>query len=627
MGCGASNRKQGELDKELFKEAYAHEMRDIKGLKIDDENSVKNYKMLGFNPLFKEELNENATESESVKPWLSNIVPPTTDLTENKNEPPYDLKIEHVFGYRIYDTRENLFYIDDHTIIYMTGAMAVIHDTIQHSQVIFGGNNCDDPSLCHTDDIISLSYYPGDISMVATGQRGIKPCILVWSPLDPTVVYAKFEQSKNSKEVTALDFNKTGEYLASIGKDDNHSFYVFDIANNSLLWTDTTDKNVKFSIAYNPLGDEICIVGLSSIYFCYIKRKMKKNVWTIGGGTNRSPVTFTSVKYTSVGRCAVAGSDGTVYLFENSQKTAEFKVSKTVLQAMNYSIDGENEKLYVSDSSKFVHCIDLGRHKVISKFQTKSNVKAMDALEGSHDLLLGLRTGEIIIRNMLNNTETIITKSHFEGIIGGLDYIQPGYILTTGEDNLIILWNMTTKLIEATAFINEKAISNKTSSVDLEEEEVLLTEFPPHQCSKVVTYNPSSKHVAIGINNGTISIRENLKKLDTRYLPQDIKISKDPICAMEFSPNYKYLVAGGGPGELVVLDAFYDYNKLFTLADHSSPVVALDWDTTNEFIQCITEKNDYIFYSMKHKKIIGGNFKNLFRPIICERFRVEYFYL
>jgi WD40 repeat protein len=606
MGCGASNRKQNDLDKELFKEAFAHEMRYVKGLKIDDENKTNNYKMIGFNPLFKEELNENATESESVKPWLSNIVPPTTDLIENKNEPPYDLKIEHVFGYRVYDVRENLFYIDDHTIIYMTGAMAVIYDIIQHSQTIFGGNNCNNRELCHTDDIVSLVYYSGDISMVATGQRGIKPMILVWSPLDPTVVYAKFEQSKNSKEVTALDFNRTGEYLVSIGKDDQHSFYVFDVANNYLVWTDTTDKNVKFSVAYNPLGDEICIVGLSSIYFCYMKRKIKKNVWIAKDKSSNHPVTFTSVKYTSVGRCVVAGSDGFIYIFNNSTKIAEIKVSNSVLQAMNYSIHGTNELLYVSDSMKFVHCIDLIRHKVVSKFQTNANVKAMDALEGSSDLLLGLRTGEIMIKNLSNNHETLITRSHFEGIIGGLEYIQPGYILTTGEDNLIILWNLTTKIIEATAFINEKVIPIKTQ-IDLEEEEHLVTEFPPHQCSKVVTYNPSSKHVAIGINNGTISIREGLKKLNIRAIQQDITISNVAINVLKYSPNYKYLIAGGGTQDLVVLDAFYEYNKLITFTDHTSPIVNLDWDVTNDYLQCITEKNDYIFYSIRYKKIIGGN--------------------
>jgi WD40 repeat protein len=604
MGCGASNRKQGELDKELYKEAYGHELRDIKGLKIDDENVINNYKMVGVNPLFQEELNEHATESESVKPWLANIVPPTTDLIENKGEVAYELKIEHVFGFRIHDVRENLFYIDDHNIIYATGAMAVIYNTIQHSQTIFGGNDCDNPELCHNDDIVSLATYSGDISMVATGQRGLKPCILVWSPLDPSVVYAKFEQSKNSKEVTAIDFNLTGEYLVSIGKDDQHSFYVFDIANNSLLWTEVTDKNVKFSVAYNPLGDEICIVGLSSIFFCYIKRKYKKNVWVPKETSNKVPVSFTSVKYTSVGKCLIAGSDGFIYIFENSTKIAAIKVSKAVIHAMNYSTEGTEEKLYVADGAKFVHCIDLVREKVIGKFKTAANVKALDAREGSNDLLIGLRTGEIIIKNLINNQETIVTRSHYEGKIGGLEFIQPGYILTSGEDNLIILWNLTTKLIEATSFINIKA--KKQGNVDIEEEEVLVTEFPADQCSKCITYNPSSKHIAVGINNGNISIRESLKKLDNRYIQQDIQISKEPISVLKFSPNYKYLIAGGETRDLVILDAFFDYNKLFALSEHTSPVYELDWDNTSEFIQCITEKNDYIFYSIKNKKLITG---------------------
>jgi microtubule-associated protein-like 6 len=605
MGCGAANRKKpGELDKELYKEAYGHEMRDIKGLKIDEDNTIQNYKLLGLNILFKEELNDHATESESVKPWLANIVPPTFDLTEHKGEPPYDLRIEHVFGFRTFDVRENISYIDDHTIVYTTGAMAVIYNLIQHSQEIFGGANCESPQLCHNDDIVSLAYYQGDISMVATGQRGIKPCILVWSPLDPSVVYAKFEQNKNSKEVTSLAFNATGEYIVSIGKDDQNSFYVFDIANNSLLWSDITDKNIKFSCAYNPLGDEICIVGLNSIFFCYIKRKIKKNVWV--PKDSRTLVTFTSVKYTTVGRCCISGSDGAVYIFENSAEVAKIKVSNSVLQAMNFSSHNDDNKLFVSDSSKFVYVIDLYRDKLMSKFKTLSNVKAMDAREGSSDLLLGLRTGEIIVRNLNNNQETLISRSHFEGKIGGLEYIQPGYILTSGEDNLLMLWNITTKLVDCVAFINEKAQANaKQSTVDIEDEEVLVTEFPAHQCSKVVSYNPSSKHVAIGINNGMVSIRENLKKLGNRYMP-DILIRKDnPITVLRFSPNYKYLIASAGT-ELVILDAFFDYNKLFSLTGHDSPICELDWEQNGDYVQCITEKNEYLFYSIKDHKMVDG---------------------
>ena len=78
--------------------------------------------------------------------------------------------------------------------------------------------------------------------MVATGQAGINPKILVWSPSDPEVIYAKFQQPKDSKLVSCLSFDKSGRYLGSFGKDDNHSFYIFDMRAKSIHWAQSTKE-------------------------------------------------------------------------------------------------------------------------------------------------------------------------------------------------------------------------------------------------------------------------------------------------------------------------------------------------------------------------------------------------
>ena len=55
--------------------------------------------------------------------------------------------------------------------------------------------------------------------MVATGQRGLKPKILVWSPIDTEVMFAEFTQPKGSKEVSRLEYGKNAQYLVSFGRD------------------------------------------------------------------------------------------------------------------------------------------------------------------------------------------------------------------------------------------------------------------------------------------------------------------------------------------------------------------------------------------------------------------------
>lgn len=41
-----------------------------------------------------------------------------------------------------------------------------------------------------------------------------------------------------------------------------------------------------------------------------------------------------------------------------------------------------------------------------------------------------------------------------------------------------------------------------------------LSELPASQCARAVAYNPSSHHVAIGHNDGSLSIRASPLKLD-----------------------------------------------------------------------------------------------------------------
>ena len=58
--------------------------------------------------------------------------------------------------------------------------------------------------------------------MVATGQRGLKPKILVWSPIDTEVMFAEFSQPKGSKDVSRLEFGKNAQYLAGFGRDEKN---------------------------------------------------------------------------------------------------------------------------------------------------------------------------------------------------------------------------------------------------------------------------------------------------------------------------------------------------------------------------------------------------------------------
>jgi hypothetical protein len=76
-------------------------------------------------------------------------------------------------------------------------------------------------------------------------------------------------------------------------------------------------------------------------------------------------------------------------------------------------------------------------------------------------------------------------------------------VYTTADDNKIISWNPKTKKVESTGIVNVKPgrkfrIGGAST----------LSPLPPNQHSRAVTVNKAG-HVAIGTNDGTLSIRTN----------------------------------------------------------------------------------------------------------------------
>ena len=64
-------------------------------------------------PHFYEEKMESGREKAAVRPWLANILPPEHEIVENTELPKYSLKIDHVFGFRNDDTRQNVFFLSE----------------------------------------------------------------------------------------------------------------------------------------------------------------------------------------------------------------------------------------------------------------------------------------------------------------------------------------------------------------------------------------------------------------------------------------------------------------------------------------------------------------------------------
>lgn len=595
MGCSASNRKDLQEHNEFYREAMGFKKKNLKGLRVDENlERIKTQKNINSDNLFAEELIDHADESGVVKPWLTNIVAPEHEIEEDLNPPKYTIKLEHIFGFRVEDCRQNLFYLQKDELLYVSSSLGIIQNIDDLSQTLFGGFATKEDRECHDNDIMSLAFYQGDVSMVATGQRGMKPMILVWSPLDTSVIYAKFHQPKGSKEVSALDFDKDGHYLASFGKDAKNTFYVFDMQTKSMYWKQETDPVAESSnkneflldVAFNPEKDEICLVGVNKIIFGYLQRKITQNQYKKAENDD-TPNIFTSVCYINKSICLIGSDKGVIRIYKDNKFQENLEVSSKSGSIQNITYSKKFDKIYVTDSLGYVYILNSSDYKRLDKFKMNSIVKSLDVNE-DEDIVMGLKNGDIIIKHYREPSKREVTflKSHCEGSIGGIDFIPENRVITSGEDNTILLWNLRSKKCECCGMINP-VIPNSNAKDPSE-----IYAFQPRNKSQAISYNQLKDHVAVGIDDGTVSIRQGMKKLDFRI--KDVKIGEGAVTELKYTNYGDVLIVCCQTGEVALLNANEDYEIKNTLKI-ASYITNLDWDLNNKYIQAVTKSNEYIF--------------------------------
>lgn len=651
MGCGGVNRISNleYLEKDLFKEARGAYYKKIRGIEADKKKDQ--LICVGKNSIFKEEIIESADESGSVKPWLNNIIAPSNMISNsniyhdykslNKNlhnlerqkysiskEVPYvQLKIEHVFGYRCHDVRNTLFFINDEEIVYIIGALGVIQNIFSKKQKIFGGLEYGEFSECHNDDVLCLDLFKGDITMIATGQRELKPTVHIWSPLDTSVCYCSFQLPNKAREVCCLSFNNNGTKIVAVGRDKMNSFYLFNIKDKKFEWISETSENIIFDIEWNNKGDCLCLVGNKTIIFAYTGIYKLKSVLFDENQPNKSY--FTCVGFTQKEKWIIGDSSSYLSLWNYDENKIEFKINLNngTIQAIRSS--SFYNYIYASDSNCNVYILEEYTRliKIVKKITLESNVKAID-VNTKGNLILGTLNGDILYKNIMKNEDSnnisskvfkklnyndadkdilknqncvLVTQSHFDGEIKGLVIVDNNYFISSGEDNRIILWNISTKSCEAISCINNIVVG--------EIKEITKSEIPPNftlnQQSSSLVYNSKYFHICISIKNGTMSVRESPFNLDTKII-SDIAFPNNSYANnMKCSPDGEFLCCGNTDNKIYLYNVSNQYKLIKTISNENlvkSPVFQLDWDISSTYLQIVTNDNNYLYLNIKDEQ-------------------------
>lgn len=121
----------------------------------------------------------------------------------------------------------------------------------------------------------------------------------------------------------------------------------------------------------------------------------------------------------------------------------------------------------------------------------------------NNKFLIATSQGQVLSVSESTNEKKEIMQSHSTGETWGLAIGNQGTIYTTADDNKIIEFNPKTKKTVNIGIVNEKAgkkyrIGGAST----------LSVLPPNQQARGIAVNKAG-HVAVGINDGTLSIRSS----------------------------------------------------------------------------------------------------------------------
>uniref|UniRef100_UPI00358E5FDC echinoderm microtubule-associated protein-like 5 isoform X4 n=1 Tax=Myxine glutinosa TaxID=7769 RepID=UPI00358E5FDC len=189
-----------------------------------------------------------------------------------KRKPIEDITLDHVFGYRGTDCRNNLHYIND-DIVYHTASVAIVHSLSSGNQTFY---------LEHTDDILCLTVnqHPKFKNIVATGQigdltdmAGGVSCVHVWDvgTRQPLAIL----RTPHGNGVCGVSFSATGRLLLSVGLDSDHTLAVWRWQEGVKLASRASHSERIFVAEFRPDSDtQFVSVGVRHVKF-----------WVVTGGS------------------------------------------------------------------------------------------------------------------------------------------------------------------------------------------------------------------------------------------------------------------------------------------------------------------------------------------------------
>jgi WD40 repeat protein len=246
-----------------------------------------------------------------------------------------------------------------------------------------------------------------------------------------------------------------------------------------------------------------------------------------------------------------------------------------------------NGKLYSGGKDGIVNVINTGSLTVESSVDFGGLlIRAIDVM--GTNMIVGLRDGSIQTVNLTTQAKKKVMESHSDGEVWGLAIPNGDLVLTTGDDNQVKAWSVSARKCTATGRVSDKSVTLKRRGASS------LTTYPDSKCARAIAYNLNNQHVAVGHNDGTLTVRASPTQLDN--IIHENKNSKEWIEAIQFSPDGSKLAVGSHDNNIYIYETS-GYGLIGKCSKHNSFIVSVDWSLDGQFIRSVCGAHELLFFN------------------------------
>ncbi len=529
----------------------------------------------------------------SVIQWKGKIQEPTNYYPSAEGVDT-NLELNWVYGYKA-TASHNLCYVQtssndtdtikERKIVYTTATFGVVYNIASKEQSLYTG---------HDEEITCLALHPSS-NLVATGDKTNKIHIWNVSSCECVLIIAGII----NLGVNHLHFSPTGDRLAAIGLDPDHSIALYDTTTGNIISSANglSKPNYVNDIAYSPDGTEIVIVGDKQIKYFHAVNTNKRAISSSFGRIGRGGVIqmYLSAIYFN-DDVLVGCMSGEIYRLrkENCVQIIQAHGFNEPVLSMHFNISegilvtsGNDGLIKTWDSSlkEIGQVLDMTEDL---DGDGKSDSGAADGIviglfSYQDKILIGTKGCDIFEATMPSNPSegydlSRITWGHSKSKINCMS-LHPSRdeFITCGKDKTIRIWSIRSH------------------------EQLNIRQL--HIQGTAVAYNCIGDVVAMGMIDGSVALVDTTTSLLRVYAT--FSHSSLPITVICFSKDSKYLIVGSKDTNIYVYKQTNDkkYARYAICRGHESSIKHIDVSVTSNYIQSNGVQGELLYWDMQGNPI------------------------